>query len=130
MDVEPAELLSVEVPDFKKQFKPAKGVTIDEAAVAFSNLTEIIEIETDEVEDDSNQGGDDWRSKPIGDLELEERITVILQAAGLETIGQAFDHGEKNQGFRNINGIGEATQSQIVDALAKFVPMEAGPVAT
>lgn len=62
-----------------------------------------------------------WRSVPVAELGLSDKITEKLADAGCETIGALEDLRASFKGLRSISGIGQKKIDLIEDAILKWL---------
>lgn len=72
------------------------------------------------VEGDDQPSGSDWQKTPVGALGLEPRIVTSLTNAKLATAGDVIAYGELHGGLTDLEGIGEASEGQVKEALQKL----------
>jgi hypothetical protein len=59
---------------------------------------------------------------PVEDLDVDPRVHAALRAANLTNVQQVLEYGRANDGLQTIEGVGEASERQIqeaIDALRK-----------
>lgn len=72
----------------------------------------------DEEEGDTDQG--DWKESPVDQLDVEPRIRQALAEAGLGTVAELLAYGAEHGTLTEIDGIGEASEKAIQEAIAKL----------
>lgn len=76
-----------------------------------------VEPEDDEVEDKEHV---DWKNNPIADLDVETRIHDVLAKAGITTVGALLAYGAEHGTLTKIDGIGEASEKSLQEAIVKL----------
>lgn len=56
-------------------------------------------------------------ARPVSDLDVDDATRACLEAAGLKTVGDVMRYGEENDRLTAIEGIGDAREEQVKDAI-------------
>ena len=59
-------------------------------------------------------------ARGVDSLGLEPATVSALQAAGLNTVGDVLTYGEDNDGLQTVDGIGDAREREIQEAIEKL----------
>lgn len=57
---------------------------------------------------------------PIEELDLKSSVIEKLVSAGLKSVQQVIDFGDKHKGLTSIDGIGESTEAEVIEAVRKL----------
>lgn len=98
--------------------KQASGLQGPEAAAAAAKMD-------GGQEGEGAAGGKDaagkGRETPVGELGLEPRLVDVLTKAKLTTVGEILAYGQAHEGLTDLEGIGEASETRIKEAIDKVL---------
>lgn len=79
------------------------------------------EADTFESEDSGNEEGSGWKDTLVSELGLPETIVSALTDESITTVAGILEYGSDNETLTEINGIGQASEQAIQDAIQKII---------
>ena len=77
------------------------------------------ELEPDEAMEEP-EVATDWQQTMVSDMGLPERVVHAVEVAGLETVRDVLQFGAEHGDLTDLQGIGEASDRQIKEAIQKL----------
>lgn len=96
--------------------KLAEGVKEREFSMAFRNGTATLRAGGEEKVEPV-----DYKTILIDETGLSDSIKKALGSAELKTLGDVESYANDNEGLQSISGIGEASESEVIDLLSQHV---------
>ena len=96
--------------------KLAEGVKEREFSMAFRNGTMTLRTGGEEEAEPI-----DYTEILVDETGLSESIKTALINAGLKTLGDVETYANDNEGLQTVSGIGEASESEVIELLSQHV---------